>query len=37
MPYPLADAGVFRTGRAAYLIGGETPNLSDGVIRITTR
>ena len=37
MPYPLADAGVFRTGRTAYLIGGETPNLSDGVIRITTR
>ncbi len=37
LPHGLADAGVLGTPSAAYLIGGETPGLSDRVMRVTWR
>lgn len=32
---PRADAGLAVTGSAAYLLGGETPDFSDGVVRLS--
>lgn len=37
LPTPLADSAVVPTRRAVYLIGGETPELSDAVLRLTLR
>jgi hypothetical protein len=34
LPYPVADAGLLTTGSTAYLMGGETPNFTDRVMRI---
>jgi len=35
LPTPLADSAVVAAGNAAYLVGGETPNLSNKVLRLT--
>lgn len=35
LPYPLADTAVVTAVGAAYLLGGETPQLSDKVLRLT--
>lgn len=35
LPTPLADTAVVGNGQTAYLIGGETPGLSDRVIQLT--
>jgi hypothetical protein len=35
LPSPLADSAVVATSGAAYLVGGETPTLSDRVLRLT--
>lgn len=37
LPYPVADAGVLSTAGGAYLIGGETPRLTDRVVRVSTQ
>lgn len=37
LPYPLADAGVVRARGGGYLLGGETPQLTDRVVRVTAR
>jgi hypothetical protein len=34
LPYPVADAGAAIDGRVAYLLGGETPSLTQRVVRI---
>ena len=34
-PMPLADAGVAEVGAAGYLIGGESPSMTDKVLRVT--
>ena len=36
-PTSLTDSAVVGAGRAAYLVGGETPGISDRVIRLTFR
>ncbi len=35
LPYPLADTGVLPAGDTAYLLGGETPSLTDRVVRLS--
>jgi N-acetylneuraminic acid mutarotase len=35
LPFPLADSAVATTGGATYLVGGETPRLSDKVLMVT--
>lgn len=35
LPYPLADTAAVTTAGAAYLLGGETPQLTNRVLRIT--
>jgi N-acetylneuraminic acid mutarotase len=37
LPYPVADAGVVSNTGSAYLIGGETPRLTDRVVRLTAQ
>jgi N-acetylneuraminic acid mutarotase len=37
LPQPLADTAAVVTGRTAYLIGGETPALTDAVLRLRLR
>lgn len=34
LPHPLADAGVVTTSTGTFLIGGETPDLSDRIVRL---
>lgn len=37
LPTPLADSAVVTRRNSAYLVGGETPQLSDRVLRVTVR
>jgi hypothetical protein len=37
LPTTLTDSAVVGAGRAAYLVGGETPGISDRVVRLTFR
>lgn len=37
LPTPLADSAVVATAHSAYLIGGETPQVSDRVVRLSLR
>jgi Kelch motif protein len=37
LPYPLADTGLASTGRGAYLLGGETPKLTNRVVKVRAR
>jgi N-acetylneuraminic acid mutarotase len=37
LPYPLADTGVALMRRGAYLLGGETPQLTDRVLKVRVR
>ncbi|GAB7004875.1 hypothetical protein JCM18899A_23480 [Nocardioides sp. AN3] len=37
LPSPLADSAVARCGDADYLLGGETPHVTDRVLRVTYR
>jgi hypothetical protein len=34
LPRPLSDAAVIAVGRAAYLLGGEDPDVTDRVVRV---
>jgi N-acetylneuraminic acid mutarotase len=34
LPYPVADAGLLTVGSTAYLLGGETPELTNNVTRV---